>query len=167
MMIEMSHRLRIMAVLTVLCITNLLPRSTHAAATPTNLIIGQLQVMEDPSGTATLEQILVRRAEFTDLHMVAPQFGFTAAAYWLRIPVQNLQPVADTFYLNIQNPLLDYVTLYLISDDKLLITQQSGAKVAGRLRPYLATTLVLPFPLAAFVFCNAPASWQKNRRAIT
>ncbi len=137
-----------MVLTTVFCI-HLVTRPLSAAESPVALHVGQIQVMEDPSAMATLAQMLSHRTEFSDIHTTAPQFGFTAAAYWLRIPVQNLQPDADTFYLDIQNPLLDSVTLHLISNGKLLITQQSGAQVAGRLRPYLATTLVLPFPLAA------------------
>ncbi|MCB0085085.1 MAG: hypothetical protein KDE47_29295, partial [Caldilineaceae bacterium] len=131
------------------CLGQLLLHTAHAADFPTNLFIGQIQVLEDPTATETLEQIVTRRTEFTDVHAPAPQFGFTAAAYWLRIPVQNLQPAAKTFYLDIQNPLLDSVTLYVISNGARQTTQQSGAQVTARQRPYLAPTLVFPFPLAA------------------
>ncbi len=146
---QMRHRQWVMVVLTALCLVYLRPDTAAAAASPPSLIVGQIGVLADPAATATLDQIMARRAEFTDVYSPAPQFGFTAAAYWLRIPVQNQQAVATTYYLDIKNPLLDYVTLYVISDGVLLRTQQSGAQVATWRRPYLATTLVLPFDLAA------------------
>ena len=139
----------LIAKLVLLCFCLLWPRVASAAATQPALIVGQVQVLEDRSATATLDQILARHTEFTDLQTTAPNYGFTSSAYWLRIPVQNGQPAASTFYLDIKNPLVDYATLYLLRDGRVQTTRQSGAQVAGQLRPYLAATLVLPFPLAA------------------
>lgn len=144
-----AHRSQwLFALLPVMFLILLCPHRMYAEA-PAKLFVGPVQVLEDSTTTATFEQIRARHAEFSDVHGPAPQFGFTASAYWLRIPVQNLQPAAATFYLDIQNPLLDSVTLYVISNGTLQTTQQSGAQITAWQRPYLAPTLVLPFPVAA------------------
>jgi hypothetical protein len=138
----------LLLLLFVLCCHYLLPRALYAAA-PTNLVVGQIGVHEDPSGSATVDQISAPGISFTALTTTAPNYGFTASTYWLRIPVQNLQPLAATFYLDIKNPLLDYVTLYVVNDNRVVATSQSGAKTPSRLRPYSAPTLVLPFSVEA------------------
>lgn len=120
----------------------------QAAPLHQGLVVGQVQVQEDPSGSATLDQILAQRLQFTDLHTTAPNYGFTAAAYWLRIPVQNPYNLPTTFYLDMKNSGLDHVTLYVVSNTTLHEAIQSGDTVPTNQRPYLATTLVLPFHLA-------------------
>lgn len=120
----------------------------QAASPAPALVIGQVQVLEDRSATAPLEQILTRRAQFTDLQTNAPNYGFTPSAYWLRIPVQSLHSTPTPFYLDIKNPGLDDVTLYVVSQGLLQETIQSGDSIAVQQRPYPATTLVLPFHLA-------------------
>lgn len=126
--------------------------STHpiyAAEPPVDLFVGQIQVFEDPLATATLEQIFTQREHFTDLNTNAPDYRFTTSTYWLRIPVQNQQAVAANFYLDVKNVLIDDVRLYLVHADGTASMQRSGADVPGRVRPYLATSLVFPFQLAA------------------
>ncbi|MEZ4615399.1 MAG: 7TM diverse intracellular signaling domain-containing protein [Caldilineaceae bacterium] len=158
----LKHARWVAALFFLLIIFTLHFQSVYAADTPPNVQVGQIQVLEDRTALATLTQIQARQAEFRDVSAPAPQFGFTAAAYWLRIPVQNLHPTAKTFYLDVKNPLLDSVTLYVISNGTLQTTQQSGAQVAARQRPYLATTLVLPFPLAADATAELYVRVQSN-----
>lgn len=113
------------------------------------LVVGPLQVLEDPSTTATLDQILARQAQFTVLSSTSPNFGFTLSAYWLRIPVQNPTSEAKVFYLDIKNLVLEYATLYVVHQGALQETIESGDHLPPAQRPYAATTLVLPFHLAA------------------
>lgn len=125
------------------------PQTAVAMATPSHLLVGQMQVLEDPSAAATFDQILARRTEFTDINAKVLNYGFSVSAYWLRIPVQNGNPAAATFYLDVKNQLLDYVTLYLVVDGHVHSTLYSGAQMPAQLRPYLAPTLVFPFALSA------------------
>ncbi len=120
----------------------------HAAPRQQTIDVSQVQVLADPSAIATLDQILAQRAQFTDLDLTTPNFGFTPSAYWLRIPVQNQTDAPQEFYLDIKNAVLDYVTLYVVSQGLLQETVHSGDKLPARQRPYPATTLVLPFHLA-------------------
>lgn len=144
----MQHCWRL-AWVTLFGIICLLPYPVYAVAPPPQLIIGPIQVLEDPATTATLDDILARRTAFTDLTTSSPNYGFTTSAYWLRILVQNGQPVPTSFYLDVKNPLLDAVTLHLIGVDGSRTTVESGLRLPANERPYLATTLVLPFTLAA------------------
>lgn len=69
-------------------------------------------------------------------------------------PGAERQTRRPPFYLDIEVRFLDHVTLYVMATAPVL-TQQSGAQVAPWLRPYLATTLVLPFDLAASAAASA------------
>jgi hypothetical protein len=109
------------------------PQGARATAPP-QPVVGQMQILEDPSAAATLDQILARRAEFSAIDADVLNYGFSLSAYWLRIPVQNGGPDAATFYLDVKNQLLDYVTLYLIRDGRLQATLQSGAQIPARQR---------------------------------
>lgn len=127
--------------------------SIQAAPLRQALVIGQVQVLEDPSATATFHQILARRDQFTNLYTTSPYYSFTQSAYWLRLPVQNQSATPNSFYLNIKNAILDYATLYVVSQGKLVETVRSGDRIPARARPYPATMLVLPFHVAG----GAPA----------
>lgn len=135
--------------LALLVIAHLTTGSVQAAPLAQDLVVGPAQELEDPTATATLDQILAQRAQFTDLQTTAPNYGFTASAYWLRIPVTNPQQESARFYLDIKNSALDEVTLYVVSHGSLQETIQAGDSIPGPQHPYLATTLVLPFHLAA------------------
>ena len=124
-------------------------RPVYAAELSLTISIGQVQVVEDPTASASLDQILASSTRFIDLQGTAPNYNLTNSAYWFRIPVQNQQYVPDTFYLEIKNSTLDYVTLYVVHNGVLREIIQSGDQMAARDRPYLATTLVLPFDLLA------------------
>jgi hypothetical protein len=138
----------------------------QAAPVHQELVVGQVQVWEDRSATATLDQILAQRAQFTDLHTDAPNYGFTGSAYWLRIPVKNPDNVPSRFYLDIKNSGLDYVTLYVVGNATLHETIQSGDTVPINQRPYLATTLVLPFHLAGGAAAELYVRVQTNGAAL-
>ena len=135
-----------------LCLSGLslfITGTAYAAELPPTFIMGQVQVVEDPTTSASLDQILAPSTRFIDLQGTAPNYNLTTSAYWFRIPVQNQQQVPHTFYLEIKNPTLDHVTLYVMRNGVARETIQSGDQMAARDRPYLATTLVLPFDLVA------------------
>lgn len=138
-------------------------RMVSAAASQPGLIVGTLQVFEDPSAAATFAEIQARRAQFTDLGSTTPNFGFTASAYWLRIPVQNQSSTPARFYLDLKNPGLDHVALYVVTQGLLQETIRTGDTQA---RPYLAITLALPFELAAGVAAELYVQVQSDGAAL-
>lgn len=125
------------------------PNVSYAADATAELLVGQIQVWEDPLATATLEQVMEPRAQFVNLQTTSPNFGFTDSAYWIRIPITSQQREAATFYLDIRNSRLDNVTLYVVNVDGSSTMSQTGLQVPIEQWPYRATTFVMPFALAA------------------
>lgn len=120
-----------------------------APRAPLGIVAGQLQVLEDSSGSATIEQILERRDRFRVVPGKTPNFHFSASAFWLRLPVENRRDRMAKLFLDIRHPTLDYIDLYVLHHDGRRETVRSGDRMAARDRPVAATTLVLPFELRA------------------
>jgi signal transduction histidine kinase len=73
-------------------------------------IHGSLDVLEDPSGSLTLEEV-VGSELFRDAGQGVPNFRFTESAYWFRFSVLN-RTVFNSLILEIGYPLLDRVSLF-------------------------------------------------------
>ncbi len=125
------------------------PLQEDLARFPHGVAGSQLQVLEDPTGSTTLDQILKQRDHFQAVSVSTPNYNFTSSAYWLHLTVQNRRTQSITLFLDVKNPILDYLTLYVLHAGEQRDTVQSGDRVAARDRPYRATTLVLPFQLDA------------------
>ncbi len=104
-----------------------------------------VEFFEDQTRTATLAEVQARRDRFAPLGTTIPMFGVTKSAYWLYIALPAQTSATNTYYLDVQNPALDYITLYVISNGQLLETVEAGDKIPARRHPYQATTHVLPF----------------------
>jgi diguanylate cyclase (GGDEF)-like protein len=118
------------------------------AGIPENVLVGQSQVLIDPSARATLDQVLTQQGNFKDVTKTT-NYGFSSSALWFRIPVQNLGDQPVTLFLDIQNPLLDHVVLYVVASGQVLASSQSGDRIPARNRPYRALSIVLPVQLGA------------------
>lgn len=138
--------LRTLLLLTVLLCG--MPAAGATSALSRDVVPGQLQVLEDASGEATFEQVLVRRDRFSKLTSATPHYHFTSSAYWFRLPVENRRDRSVSVFLDIKHPTLDYVTLHVLRADGNVTTVRSGDRLAARARPHPATSLVLPFALA-------------------
>lgn len=114
---------------------------------PPGISVGNVQVMEDPSGHAELGSIVERRADFRDVSVRIPDFHFTASAYWFRIPLQNISDHEAPLFLNINHPTLDYLTLYTVHAGGQIDIVRSGDRMPLRDRPFSGTSLALPFTL--------------------
>lgn len=68
---------------------------------------------EDKSNKLTISQILDSNIVFHENHSEVPNFGLTSATYWLKFKITNNSDFKNLL-LNIENPLLSYVTLYII-----------------------------------------------------
>ena len=73
-----------------------------------------LQILEDPSGQLTLEE--VTSPEFSQQFVASeaeiPNFGFTSSTYWARFAVENLSPETE-WLLEVAHPYGDYIDLYI------------------------------------------------------
>src|SRR5262245_11330137 len=82
--------------------------------TPEGIVVNRLQVLEDPEGNLTIDQILERRERFQEVLVKAPNYHYSSSAYWFHLSVENRRQQLTPLYLDVQHMLLDYVTLHIV-----------------------------------------------------
>jgi len=123
----------------------LIPQNIQAQAVIT---AGQLQVLEDPDGKMTIEQVIAKRHLFQTAQKKNPNYFISPSAYWFRISVTNHLPDDARLFLDIAYPTLDYVTLYVTGVNGVRDIQKSGDRIPSAERPFPdATDLILPFEI--------------------
>ncbi|MET0342668.1 MAG: sensor histidine kinase [Polyangiales bacterium] len=122
-----------------------LPTPLDVARVPAFVGLGRtVEVFEDPEGRATLADVrgrhagAFRRGQSAEL---AP--GLTDAAVWVRLPVVNGSTRDVQWVLELSEPTLDDVQLYVVHDDGHVSTRRTGD-----MRPFVARDVTSP----AFVF---------------
>ena len=92
-----------------------------------------LDILEDPSGELTIAEVASPEyaASFEPSQEAVPNYGFTESVFWLRLRLRSETRQADEWLLetNFQN--LNYVDLYLPSEEGGYWVKESGA-----LRPF-------------------------------
>ncbi|HWP43181.1 MAG TPA: 7TM diverse intracellular signaling domain-containing protein, partial [Blastocatellia bacterium] len=122
---------------------------SQSAVLPEGVDINGLRVLEDTTGSATLEQVLEQRDRFQEVKVKTPNYRYTTSAYWFHMTAKNRRSEPVRLYLDIKHTLMDYVTLYVMGRDNRREIVHTGDRMAGRDRPYPAATCVLPFHLEA------------------
>jgi two-component system, sensor histidine kinase LadS len=122
------------------------PRS-DASRQPEGVLIGQIQVFEDPKADATLDQILGQRHRFRPVVAKTPNYNFSSSAFWFHLTVQNQRNQPTALFLEEKHPAIDDLTLYVVHSDNRRDTVYSGDSIPARNRPYPGSTLVMPFLL--------------------
>ncbi|RDB05543.1 sensor histidine kinase [Runella aurantiaca] len=79
-------------------------------------------VLEDSEGIFTLQTL--QKIPFKRAVSTIPNSGYTASVVWMKINV--LKTGENQWYLEIDNPRLNDVTLYVIHDQKMVYTQKLG-----------------------------------------
>lgn len=99
-------------------------------------------LLEDRERTLSVEDLLrpMQSERFSPGSEDSPSLGFTASAYWLRLPVVNTAAVERAWLLELAYPLLDRVTLYI---------QRADGSFEGR-----ATGDMLPFSRRDIAYRN-------------
>lgn len=80
-----------------------------------SLVIGdKLDILEDPSGELTVQDVSSGSAasEFEPSESEKPNFGFTNSAFWARFELQNPSDDARHVLLELDNAILDEITLF-------------------------------------------------------
>lgn len=89
-----------------------------------------VQVLRDPGGQRTLADVSDAAAAFAvparhpDLN-----FGYTADALWLKLPVQSRAPREQLWRIEFEYATVDHITLYSVGDDGVQ-QQRSGDRIA-------------------------------------
>jgi signal transduction histidine kinase len=84
-----------------------------ASALAGKSLASRVEVLEDPSGTLGVEDVLARSSAFHASGRRELSFGFTRSAYWLRFSFANRAAAKRAFMLQVAHPQLDFVTLYV------------------------------------------------------
>lgn len=81
-----------------------------------------LEILEDEDGTVTIEDILSDKTKnkFIKSPENIPNFGYTDSEYWVRFTVNNEANIRQNWLLELRYPLMDYIDLYVIQDDKYI-----------------------------------------------
>ena len=77
------------------------------------------------------------------------KFGFDDRTYWFRTQIQNNSQYPLSFYLEIGNPLLDNVSVYVLRNGKVKSVQHLGDQQIFHHRPVLHEHFVLPISFLA------------------
>lgn len=76
------------------------------------------------------------------------KFGFDDRTHWFRVNLINASEFAASYYLEIDNPLLDNLTLYILKDGRVRTVQNLGDNQNFTLRPVKHESFVVPIGFA-------------------
>jgi signal transduction histidine kinase len=115
-------------------------------ANPQLSLDGHLAFLRDPSGELSFEQ--VRQQDFSPAP-AAVSLGYTRDTVWIRFSAQNTPGALQQWYwLNLNFPLLDYISLYAPQADGTYQLTETGDKLPFSSRPLASRNFVFPLYLA-------------------
>lgn len=118
------------------------------AGTPEGILTGPIQVLEDPGGKRSLDQILAQKPLFRAMQGKIPNYNLSSSAFWFHFTVQNQSKHDRSLFLNLQSPTLDHVTLHVIGPDNRHDIVHTGDRIPAEKRPVPnVTTPVMPFKI--------------------
>jgi methyl-accepting chemotaxis protein len=89
---------------------------------------GYIALLEDPDKALTISQ--VSGPDFNDRFTVSseevPNIGQTRSAWWIRFSIKNQDGVEKNWLLELNHPLIDYVSLFTMQPKGGFIEQQQG-----------------------------------------
>ena len=106
-----------------------------------------LEVLEDPSRTLKIEQILTS-TEFVANTDTVPNFGFTSSDYWFRVRLSNQQHTEQQWFLEVGEPLLDLFEVYVDDGSGALSVRQAGDTLPFQARSVRHRTFLFPITIA-------------------
>lgn len=108
-----------------------------------------LSYMEDKYCTFALDGLLLESSErfWKKNNKDVLSFGYTRSAYWIKGELRNDSDQTQTYMIEVGYPMLDYVTLVVIHDDRW-DTWGMGDKFPFSQRPLEQNTFVVPVTFA-------------------
>jgi len=97
--------------------------------------------LEDPEGTLAIESLIINEHVWRTLDQKALSFGFTGSTYWVRLKlalVDGEEPPAAPWVFAVNNPILDWIDIYLYQNGTQIAHHSLGDKLpyAQRLVDY-------------------------------
>lgn len=110
---------------------------------------GELHYLEDTDDTLSVERILSQPQDWQPVEAAVPNFGFTQSAFWFHTELENDVGRDLPYLLEIANPILDYVDLYLVRNGEIIDTLHTGDRRPFADRPIDHRNLLLPVSIPA------------------
>ncbi|WP_374590891.1 7TM diverse intracellular signaling domain-containing protein [Aquabacterium sp.] len=108
----------------------------------------QMQVLEDPTGQLTLQQVLARPERFEPSTREVPNFGFTHSVYWFHLRLANRASGEDNWLLEAQYPMIDRFTFHTVLDGRVLGSTEGGRALPFNQRAIKHRNVVYPIDVA-------------------
>ncbi len=109
----------------------------------------RMQVLIDPSGTRTLEDVAADSQGWHPVRRPSPTFGFTTDAYWFRVQLHNLQAAPLLRWLELPVPFLDDVRIVHTTAGQVQAEFVLGDELPFSQRVIQHHHFVVPLQLAA------------------
>lgn len=107
-----------------------------------------LEIMEDPAGKSTIQDILSRESSaFVPGRQDVPYYAFTESVYWVRFSLHNKSKNDDPWLIELDYPLMDHIQFYLVKDETVKNSTTSGYRVPFRQRPLKNRHFLFPLEL--------------------
>ncbi len=113
--------------------------------------LGQrLAYLEDASQKLTLSEIIDRQAQDWQLSEArVPNFGFSRSSFWFRVEIINDTTAPANHLIEVANPALDYLDLYLVSNGRIEDQVFTGDQRPLAQRPIQHRNVLLPLDIPA------------------
>ena len=109
-----------------------------------------LQYLEDPTEKMTIEDFLKatkNESALTKSEVDTPSFGYTSSAYWFTVDLENTGQQRRNLLLEINYPLLDQISIYKISGEKILDHAELGDLKPFNSRPIAHRNFLYPLKI--------------------
>lgn len=86
-----------------------------------------VQLLPESSQPLSIEEVLnTANNQWQTSSTAVPSFGFTPVVYWLRVSLHNTSPHSQSLLLALENPSLDHIEFYQISQQQLIAKLVTG-----------------------------------------
>ncbi len=108
-----------------------------------------MQVLEDPEGQLTIRDLLQKpAADFETLDSTSVNFGYSASAFWMKVPVLNTVETPRKIIASLDYALLDEVDFYWVQNGRVVEETLRGDSRDLTLQkydvPHYTSELVIP-----------------------
>ena len=87
-----------------------------------------ISYIELPNKTYTLDEVMEKSDQglFSSLHKDHSKFGFSDNIFWIKVNSKNSVSVEKTQILELNYPTLDYIDIYALEDQQLILKKELG-----------------------------------------
>lgn len=99
---------------------------------------GVIKSFEDKTTNQSIQDILkIPQDSWAHEYTSAPSFGFSTSAYWLKFTVCGSQNPDKNTVLEIGYPLLDFVDLYVVKNENIILTSKKHWRPDRGIEPFV------------------------------